>query len=571
MLPIINLADLATGARRAEHAGDWAAALGYWENIRLLFPDDPAGALGVGIALQQLGHMCRAETILTDAVARFPGIHSLLIEHARVAHRREDWTTAFERWNTIRTQWPNHPEAAAGAGTALQLLNRLDEADAILESAGIRFPTHDQIAVEYARVAMRRNDWSQALDRWQQMTERFPGHPDAVAGLGTSLQILGRLAEAERCLAEGLVRFPNHADIAIEYARVAHRQSDWPEAYRRWQMVMERFPDHADGFAGASVALQMQRRHAELEPLLSHAVQRFPTREDLAIDYARAAHDRGDWAASCRRWESASHQFPGNQAILDGLNSTSFEANLAAIDQGGADPAAPIPSKRHPGRGADLTPTEIMFQFESLGSGCEFGLVQRHFGAEPLGMLRWGAIPALSLVRALESRFEGLGDPERIELFEFGNSKEYFFRDTHYMLEMHTFVRAAEATYDHVFAQQVRRSAFLKTKLLADLDSDPQDAKIFVYKQHTGRIPDSEALALNHAIRRYGDHALLCTRPAEDGHPGGTIEHRAQGLMIGYVDDLSPTSDTQEIRYDSWLKLCTVAVRHWKSLAPLSI
>jgi hypothetical protein len=31
--------------------------------------------------------------------------------------------------------------------------------------------------------------------------------------------------------------------------------------------------------------------------------------------------------------------------------------------------------------------------FENLGGNCEFGLVQRHFGAEPLSLLRWTATP----------------------------------------------------------------------------------------------------------------------------------------------------------------------------------
>ena len=33
---------------------------------------------------------------------------------------------------------------------------------------------------------------------------------------------------------------------------------------------------------------------------------------------------------------------------------------------------------------------ELFLQFESLGHDCEFGFVQRHFNADPHGLLRWG-------------------------------------------------------------------------------------------------------------------------------------------------------------------------------------
>ena len=68
---------------------------------------------------------------------------------------------------------------------------------------------------------------------------------------------------------------------------------------------------------------------------------------------------------------------------------------------------------------------EIMLEFESLGGhpwGCEFGTVQRAFGAEPLGLLRWTEMPVEYIIKALKTRFfVGVGLPENTEIFEHEN------------------------------------------------------------------------------------------------------------------------------------------------------
>ena len=38
---------------------------------------------------------------------------------------------------------------------------------------------------------------------------------------------------------------------------------------------------------------------------------------------------------------------------------------------------------------------EMLLEFESLGDNCEFGLVQRHFGAEPISLLRFAGFEIL--------------------------------------------------------------------------------------------------------------------------------------------------------------------------------
>ncbi len=40
-----------------------------------------------------------------------------------------------------------------------------------------------------------------------------------------------------------------------------------------------------------------------------------------------------------------------------------------------------------------ITLQDLMLQFESLGQNCEFGLVQRRAGADPLGLLRFDSAP----------------------------------------------------------------------------------------------------------------------------------------------------------------------------------
>jgi hypothetical protein len=61
----------------------------------------------------------------------------------------------------------------------------------------------------------------------------------------------------------------------------------------------------------------------------------------------------------------------------------------------------------------------LVRRFRALGDNCEFGLVQRHCGAEPIDLLRFAGlhIPIedrlAALTKAVTVGFEGLGQPAR--------------------------------------------------------------------------------------------------------------------------------------------------------------
>src|SRR5262249_55713402 len=83
----------------------------------------------------------------------------------------------------------------------------------------------------------------------------------------------------------------------------------------------------------------------------------------------------------------------------------------------------------------------LMTRFEALGNNCTFGAVQRYFGAEPLGLLRFAGAPIRKLISALDARFAGLGDPENTILEVRQHPRpEFWVADRRFDFSMHTFI-----------------------------------------------------------------------------------------------------------------------------------
>src|ERR1041384_3955367 len=72
---------------------------------------------------------------------------------------------------------------------------------------------------------------------------------------------------------------------------------------------------------------------------------------------------------------------------------------------------------------------ELMLRFESIGENCEFGLVQRRCGAEPLGLFRFASAPLPKLLAGLGARFEGLSHPDNLDVQLSQNGREYLVTD----------------------------------------------------------------------------------------------------------------------------------------------
>jgi hypothetical protein len=208
-----------------------------------------------------------------------------------------------------------------------------------------------------------------------------------------------------------------------------------------------------------------------------------------------------------------------------------------------------------------LSPAQLMLRFESIGSNCEFGLVQRRCGAEPLGLLRFSATPLHRLLAGLANGFEGLGETGAIEPQLHGprSPREYMIKEKTYELVYHTFHYEDQMDIDTVLKQETMRLKYLRRKLLEDLQTG---AKILLCKRDP-MLSEAEALALLAAVGQHGPNTLLWVVEAEGGQVPGSVEMVTDRLMKGYIDRFAPGENAHLLSLDCWLQLCANAYAIW--------
>lgn len=208
-----------------------------------------------------------------------------------------------------------------------------------------------------------------------------------------------------------------------------------------------------------------------------------------------------------------------------------------------------------------LTPLdELMLEFESLGDNCEFGLIQRGCGAEPLGLFRFAGIHLPvdirleKLLAALEADLAGLGsvDTVSVKLEGVDYPKEFVATESAYNLMYHTFVAEDEIEAEVLRKREAVRLGFLRRKLLEDLMNGE---KIWVWKSNIGVASDRVA-RLVAELRRRGPNILLWVVKADVGHPPGTVERIADDWFKGYVERFAPYGAANDISLHSWLEVC---------------
>ena len=552
---------LAMSAQIAQQRGLSALALKRWDAVISADPGLVEGYLGAAQCLNDLGRFADAQAVLQPALRRFPHSAELAVMNAWIAHYLADFAGAATLWEGVRSRFPAQAVGYTGAVTSLLPLGRSAEAASLIEQAVRLFPDDMHVAMDFARVPQHSQDWDEAARRWASVFQRFPDVAAVRSGYAEMLSKAGRSNEAEALL-EAAVAQPG-ADLAAlrSYAEAASRRQDWPAAEARWRMVTERFPNRASSWHGLAEALSSAGRLDDAGATLAVAVPKFPESIDLERLYAQTATLRRDWPTALRLWDGLKRKYPRNQDVLGGIRQALWQAQQdlgVAASEGGAAPFTIPPSLMEVDdcTSDNAAVRAILLRFESIGDTCEFGIVQRRFGAEPISLLRWASTPPDHLVAALDTKFAGVGEAEHTKIAVIHG--EYTTHDKRYHMFSHTFTPESAEPVEQFTKQHLRRTQYLRRKLLDDL---AEGDKIFVYKCLQG-LSDEQARSIHQAILRYGGRqALLCVRLEDAAHPRGTLDTLDEGLFMGYIDRFS----TVDINVDVWVELCRKADASWRA------
>lgn len=395
-----------------------------------------------------------------------------------------------------------------------------------------------------------------AAERW---VAAFPGDGRLPGDFLPVLDRLigdGELEAAAYGLAVARRRFPDDRGLATREARIAEKRGDWPAAIACWQAIQQRNPDNRAILQGLAMALIGGGRLAEAEALLAAPCARVragewhvsdaPVRR-MMVEHARLALARGDVAAAAARWNDLLALLPQDKAVRAGVRETRHQAAWAQADADAAPAAAPD------GQEADL-----LARFEGLGGTCEFGLVQRQFGLETLGLFRWVSISHFDLNLALESELDGIGAPEFTRL-DVSDAREFLTRDTRYGMLMHTLVRDVGQDREAILQQQMRRLVFLRRKMLEDLR---EGRKIFVYRYY--RAPRRQALPkFIRALLGYNpSNRVLLVHRLEHGAAASGVRLAAPGVAACGIGDgrIAGSGSGWDIDFAGWTAACRSAL-----------
>ncbi len=200
------------------YRGDAAEAERRWSAARAAFPDCFDAYYGGGAMLTTLGRFDEADALYRDAFARFPMSSQLLGDFAAVAQARGDLPEAARRWSALHTLFPDDIDGTVREARALLEQGAYAQAEALVDDLTQRHPDHWQSRLTQADLAQNQGLWAQALERWEAIIGQFPGRPEGYVGAATALRALGRAADAERVIGEGLERFPGHLELERQRA-----------------------------------------------------------------------------------------------------------------------------------------------------------------------------------------------------------------------------------------------------------------------------------------------------------------------------------------------------------------
>lgn len=184
-------------ANQALSTKDWDKAIKSLNTILKKYEKDATAEIyaKLGKAYRKNGQLEEADKILDHGLNRFSENVKIKAELAEVAMADKDWVEAGYLWDEIieETKGPISAKTYLRAGVTYRKLENLERAESILQQGSKEHPEDYKIGTSLAEIAMQKNEWKTAVERWQLVCDIRKDQTPAQVHfeLGIAHQLLG--------------------------------------------------------------------------------------------------------------------------------------------------------------------------------------------------------------------------------------------------------------------------------------------------------------------------------------------------------------------------------------------
>ena len=228
----------------------------------------------------------------------------LLFEQALNMHQRGKLHEAEDRYKTILSAYPEHPDCKHFLGVLRFQQGRNDEALEHISSALKLQPSNIAALANCALVLVTLGRLEQALATYDKALAIKPDYVDALLNRGNILLELKRLDEALASYDKALTIKPDYVDLLKNRAIVLVKLHRLDEALASYDKALAIKPDYVEALANRGSVLTMLKRLDEALASYDRALKIRPGYPEALIDRGWLALLQGRYAEGWRDYES---------------------------------------------------------------------------------------------------------------------------------------------------------------------------------------------------------------------------------------------------------------------------
>lgn len=317
-----HLPDLLQQALLYKNQGEWAKALGLYEQVLKSQPSNLDALYGVSIAAIRLDNHTLAIDLLSKAIKANPNqlpLYALLGDVLLHVHDYEEaivnyqlvlrvepqntevlfkcgnaWRSlklyemALECYGSLLQIEPDHLDGLYYAGVMLYFLNQYEAAFRKFKRVVELNPKHVNAFNELGVLYQHFNQNSQALACYEQALQLVPDHVLALYNRGNVLRLLNRPAEAIKSYDEVLRAMPQQHEVLNNKGNALRALNRLPEAHMCYQLAVQSQPDYADAYWNDALCLLLAGEFGRAWPL-------YEWRWSSEFRFAQRVFDHPQW------------------------------------------------------------------------------------------------------------------------------------------------------------------------------------------------------------------------------------------------------------------------------------